>query len=78
MARINLTDRLIASEKRVPASGRANYHDAVVPGLGNAQSIRAAAAVLVEAGWLIAPRIGFGEASRVVYRVNPRVFELAS
>lgn len=33
MARINLTDRFIASDKRVPADGRKDYPDAVVPGL---------------------------------------------
>jgi integrase len=33
MARINLTDRFIDSEKRKPAHGRADYLDAIVPGL---------------------------------------------
>jgi integrase len=33
MARINLTDKYIESSKRVPASGRVDYHDALVPGL---------------------------------------------
>ncbi len=33
MARITLSDRFIASEKRRPASGRIDYFDAIVPGL---------------------------------------------
>ncbi len=33
MARLALTDRFITSPKRVPESGRADYFDAVVPGL---------------------------------------------
>lgn len=33
MARVTLTDRYIASAKRVPASGRAEYRDSLVPGL---------------------------------------------
>jgi hypothetical protein len=28
---------------------------------------------MVEAGWLIAPRIGFGTERKVAYRVNPVV-----
>ena len=33
MARITLTERYIASPKRVPTTGRAEFHDALVPGL---------------------------------------------
>jgi integrase len=33
MARINLTDKYIESDKRVPKSGRVDYQDALVPGL---------------------------------------------
>jgi hypothetical protein len=33
MAKVLLTDRYIKSAARVPASGRADYHDALVPGL---------------------------------------------
>jgi hypothetical protein len=32
--------------------------------------------VLVEAGWLIPPVIGFGTARKVVYAVNPKVLEV--
>ena len=44
-----------------------------LPGMGKAEDIRAAAAVLVEAGWLTNPKIGFGAASKVAYAVNPNV-----
>lgn len=33
MARVNLTDRFIASDRRIPEKGRADYQDALVPGL---------------------------------------------
>jgi integrase len=33
MGRINLTDKFIESDKRVPAAGRVDYQDALVPGL---------------------------------------------
>jgi len=33
MAKVALTDKFIASEKRVPQTGRTDYHDAIVPGL---------------------------------------------
>ena len=33
MARRTLTDRLVKSESVIPASGRKDYHDAIVPGL---------------------------------------------
>jgi Arm DNA-binding domain len=33
VARINLTDRFIDSDKRTPTQGRADYLDAIVPGL---------------------------------------------
>ena len=46
-----------------------------LPGLGDAPSIHAAAAVLVEAGWLVPPKIGFGTDRKVSYLVNQRVFE---
>jgi integrase len=33
MARVTFTDKFIKAEARVPASGRVDYHDALVPGL---------------------------------------------
>ena len=33
MAKVTLTDRFIKSAKRVPATGRKDWHDALVPGL---------------------------------------------
>jgi hypothetical protein len=44
-----------------------------LPGLRDAETIRATCERMVEAGWLIAPKIGFGAASKVAYRVNPLV-----
>jgi hypothetical protein len=49
-----------------------------LPGLADAETIRGAATVLVEAGWLMSPKIGFGTASKVTYAVNPRVLEARS
>ncbi len=49
-----------------------------LPGLGDAKTIHAAAAVLVEAGWLVPPDIGFGPARKVAYAVNLRVLELSA
>jgi hypothetical protein len=49
-----------------------------LPGLGDADSIHAAAAVLVEAGWLAPPKPGFGADRKVAYLVNRRVFEAAA
>jgi hypothetical protein len=49
-----------------------------LPGLGDAGSIHAAAAVLVEAGWLVPPKIGFGTDRKVSFVVNQRVFEVAA
>ena len=49
-----------------------------LPGLMEADKIKAAASVLVEAGWLLPTSIGFGAASKVAYPVNPRVFEVAT
>lgn len=33
MAKFNLTDKFVESPKRIPAAGRIDYHDALVPGL---------------------------------------------
>jgi integrase len=33
VSKVNLTERFIVSAKRIPASGRVEYHDALVPGL---------------------------------------------
>jgi hypothetical protein len=44
-----------------------------LPGLRDAATIKATCDRMMEAGWLSAPRIGFGAASKVAYRVNPLV-----
>jgi hypothetical protein len=48
-----------------------------LPGLKTADNIHAAAAVLVEADWLMPPPSGAGSAGRgrAVYTINPRVWE---
>jgi hypothetical protein len=48
-----------------------------LPGMSDAEAIHGGARMLVEAGWLIPPAVGFGAARKVAYRVNPRVHELA-
>jgi hypothetical protein len=49
-----------------------------LPGLNTADAIHSAAAVLVEAGWLLAPTAGGGTAGRprAAYTVNPLVLEV--
>lgn len=46
-----------------------------LPGLSDADAIRAAADLLVEAGWLLPPKIGFARARKVAYAVNGIVFQ---
>jgi hypothetical protein len=50
-----------------------------LPGLRRAEEIHAAAEVLIEADWLVAPVPGaqFGRRGRAAYLVNPRVWEPA-
>jgi hypothetical protein len=63
--------------KARPAEVHVRHLQRVVrlPSLTDAETIRAAAAVLVEAGWLTPPEIGFGSQRKVSYRVNPVVLE---
>ena len=50
-----------------------------LPGLNMADAIHAAAAVLVEAGWLVPPRPGsFQQRARAAYQINQRVYEVAT
>jgi hypothetical protein len=46
-----------------------------LPGLRNAEQIKGAAKLLVDADWLRAPNIGFGPQRKVVYAVSPRLWE---
>jgi hypothetical protein len=46
-----------------------------LPGLRNAEQIKGAAKLLVDADWLKAPNIGFGPQSKVAYAINPRLWE---
>lgn len=44
-----------------------------LPGLRSARDIKKAAAILVDADWLRAPNVGFGEQRKVAYPVNPKL-----
>ena len=44
-----------------------------LPGLRDAATIKDTCERMVEAGWLIAPKIGYGAERKVAYRVNPLV-----
>jgi hypothetical protein len=48
-----------------------------LPDLNSAKAIHSACAVLVEAGWLIPPKVGYGAARKVAYAVNMLVHEPA-
>lgn len=67
--------RWIVKERVQEVHVRHLQREVRLPGLGDAETIKAAAAVLIEAGWLTPPVIGFGAASRVLYTVNPKVTE---
>ena len=49
-----------------------------LPGLATAEAIHAAAAVLVDADWLMPPRpaVEFGQKRREAYAINPRLWEM--
>jgi hypothetical protein len=67
--------RWIVKTRPAEVHVRTLQRDVRLPGLGDAATIKAAAAVLVEAGWLLAPIVGFGAARKVSYVVNPRVWD---
>ncbi len=67
-------DRTKAQEVHV----RKLQREVRLPGLGDAETIHAAAAVLVEAGWLIPPpRGGFQQRAKAAYAVNPKALEVS-
>jgi hypothetical protein len=70
--------RWIISEKPAEVHVRRVQRGARLPGLKTADSIHAAAAVLIEADWLVAPSTGAGSAGRprAVYGINPRLWEM--
>lgn len=67
--------RWIVTKKPDEVHVRKLQREVKLPGLGDAKTIRAAADVLVEAGWLIPPNVGFGSARKVTFTVNPLVLE---
>jgi hypothetical protein len=67
--------RWIRREKASEVHVRHLQREVRLSGLGDAETIRAAADLLVEAGWLIPPRVGFGTERKVSYSVNPVVVE---
>ncbi len=71
--------RWIIRERAPEVHVRRLQREVRLPGLNSAAVIHAAAAVLVEAGWLLPPAPGgFQQRARAAYLVNARVFELAS
>jgi hypothetical protein len=70
--------RWIMRTKATEVHVRRLQRDVRLPGVRDAEAIRAACTALVDAGWLVPPRIGFGAASKVAYAVNPRLWEATS
>ena len=71
--------RWIKSKRPAEVHVRHLQRDSRLPGLTKADTIHAAAAVLIEAGWLRGPEPGavFGHRGREAYAVNPRLWETA-
>jgi hypothetical protein len=67
--------RWIVRAQSVEVHVRHLQREVRLPGLRSAAQIKKAAGALVEADWLRPPLIGFGPQSKVVYAVNPRVWE---
>ena len=72
--------RWIVRTKAAEVHVRNLQRDVRLPGLGRAEDIHAAAAELIDAGWLFAPKAGggFQARSKVAYGVNPQVHAVAS
>jgi len=69
--------RWIIAERPAELHVRHLQRDVRLPGLRSAEQIRGVADALVEADWLRSPAPGseFGQRGRVVYPVNPRLWE---
>jgi hypothetical protein len=66
--------RWIVKTKATEVHVRRVQREARLPGLGDAATIQGACVVLVEAGWLLRPKVGeFQRRSRAEHLVNPRV-----
>ena len=71
--------RWIFREKATEVHVRRLQRETRLPGLTSAEVIHAAAAVLIDAGWLEQPeRESRAGRPRVAYQVNPRILELAN
>jgi hypothetical protein len=71
--------RWIISERPGEVHVRRVQREARLPGLKTADSIHAAAALLIEADWLVAPSAGTGLGRpRAIYGINPRLWEMAT
>lgn len=68
--------RWIAKSRPAELHVRTVQRDVHLPGLATAEAIHAAASVLVEAGWLLAPAGSGGEAGRpkAAYPINPALW----
>ena len=68
--------RWIAKERPAEVHVRTLQRDVRLPGLTTAEAIHAAAAVLVDAGWVLAPAPGGGQPGRpkAAYPVNPALW----
>jgi hypothetical protein len=71
--------RWIMRERPAEAHVRRLQREVRLPGLRTADDIHAAAGVLVEADWLAMPTkvAEFGPRTRIVYPINPRLWEMA-
>jgi hypothetical protein len=69
--------RWIAKERPAEVHVRTLQRDVRLPGLTTAEAIHEAAAVLVDAGWVLAPAPGGGQPGRpkAAYPVNPALWE---
>jgi len=67
--------RWVVRERAEDVHVRHLQREVRLPGLTDADAIKAAADALVDADWLAAPQVGFGTARKVAYRVNPLVLE---
>ena len=69
--------RWIAKERPEEVHVRTLQRDVRLPGMATADAIHEAAAVLMDAGWVLAPAGGSGQAGRpkAAYSVNPALWD---
>lgn len=71
--RVATLARWVIKEQAKEVHVRHLQREVKLPGLRDAETIRCTCDLMVEAGWLFAPTIGFGANRRVAYPVNPQV-----